>query len=72
MVSMAPRTSHAENDGYVMFMKTCQRRMLGIIMVIVGQGVRSVAMATAGRSFHHYVQEHRSLGHVLVTHGVYK
>ncbi|KAI8942006.1 hypothetical protein NX059_000114 [Plenodomus lindquistii] len=44
---------------------------LGIIMIAVGQYVRSTAMAQAGTNFNHVVQSRKNDGHELVTHGVY-
>ncbi|KAK4248422.1 protein-S-isoprenylcysteine O-methyltransferase [Corynascus novoguineensis] len=43
----------------------------GMVLVILGQAVRSAAMIQAGRSFNHLVQYQRRSGHVLVTTGVY-
>ncbi|EAQ89125.1 hypothetical protein CHGG_05744 [Chaetomium globosum CBS 148.51] len=44
---------------------------VGLVLVAVGQAVRSVAMIHAGRSFNHLVQNRRREDHVLVTTGVY-
>lgn len=44
---------------------------LGLAAVVVGQAVRSAAMARAGQSFNHIVQRQRGREHVLVTSGVY-
>ncbi|KAB5570267.1 Isoprenylcysteine carboxyl methyltransferase family-domain-containing protein [Coniochaeta sp. 2T2.1] len=44
---------------------------LGLVATVVGQIVRSAAMAEAGQSFNHVVQQRRGQGHVLVTSGVY-
>jgi protein-S-isoprenylcysteine O-methyltransferase len=44
---------------------------LGILMIVVGQVVRSLAMAQAGTNFNHQVQSQKSEGHVLVTSGIY-
>lgn len=44
---------------------------LGLIMVVVGQVVRSTAMAQAGTNFNHTVQSRKNDGHELVTTGVY-
>ena len=44
---------------------------LGLVLVVVGQTVRSVAMVQAGPSFNHLVQHQRSSAHVLVTTGIY-
>lgn len=45
--------------------------LAGIIMVLVGQMVRSIAMAQAGTNFNHTVQSKKNEGHELVTHGLY-
>ncbi|KAH6850318.1 Isoprenylcysteine carboxyl methyltransferase family-domain-containing protein [Chaetomium sp. MPI-CAGE-AT-0009] len=44
---------------------------VGLVLVVVGQAVRSMAMIHAGRSFNHLVQNRRREDHVLVTSGVY-
>jgi protein-S-isoprenylcysteine O-methyltransferase len=44
---------------------------LGIAMIVVGQVVRSTAMAQAGTNFNHTVQSRKSDGHELVTTGLY-
>lgn len=41
-------------------------------MVISAQCIRSLAMATCGESFNHYIQVSKKENHVLVTHGIYK
>lgn len=51
------------------FSKTVVR--LGYLCMFVGQFVRSLAMATAGSSFSHIVQQERQSDHVLVKHGIY-
>lgn len=43
----------------------------GMAFIVVGQSVRSSAMATAGTSFNHLVQSVKREDHVLVTSGVY-
>ncbi|KAJ8068085.1 hypothetical protein OCU04_003659 [Sclerotinia nivalis] len=45
--------------------------VLGLILIIMGQTIRSVAMVQAGRSFNHIVQFTRSRSHTLVTTGLY-
>jgi protein-S-isoprenylcysteine O-methyltransferase len=45
--------------------------LFGILCMIVGQIVRTLAMATAGSNFNHIVQVRRREGHVLVTGGIY-
>ncbi|KAF1829372.1 protein-S-isoprenylcysteine O-methyltransferase [Decorospora gaudefroyi] len=44
---------------------------LGILLIVVGQAVRSTAMMQAGTNFNHQVQSRRNHGHQLVTHGLY-
>ncbi|KAF2714705.1 prenyl cysteine carboxyl methyltransferas-like protein Ste14 [Pleomassaria siparia CBS 279.74] len=44
---------------------------LGILMIVVGQAVRSLAMAQAGTNFNHQVQSEKNDGHELVTTGLY-
>lgn len=43
----------------------------GLILLIVGQVVRSLAMYTAGKSFSHIVKVEKENDHKLVTNGVY-
>lgn len=45
--------------------------LVGIILVLVGQVVRSTAMAQAGTNFNHQVQSKKNDGHELVTRGLY-
>ncbi|KAJ8112729.1 hypothetical protein OPT61_g4972 [Boeremia exigua] len=45
--------------------------LMGIIMVLMGQVVRSTAMAQAGTNFNHQVQSKKIDGHELVTRGLY-
>lgn len=44
---------------------------IGCLMVIVGEGLRKLAMITAGSNFTHMVQYHKRDEHKLVTSGVY-
>lgn len=45
----------------------------GVVILVVGQLARSVAMYTGGESFNHYIQrEHDEQRHKLVTHGIYR
>ncbi|KAF1997128.1 ICMT-domain-containing protein [Amniculicola lignicola CBS 123094] len=44
---------------------------LGVVMVLVGQVVRSLAMIEAGTNFNHQVQSEKNEGHELVTTGLY-
>ncbi|KAK1141491.1 farnesyl cysteine-carboxyl methyltransferase [Aspergillus melleus] len=45
--------------------------VLGLVLMAVGQTIRTLAMAQAGSNFNHTVQVERKNGHMLVTHGVY-
>ena len=45
--------------------------MGGFLLLVLGQTVRTTAMAHAGQNFNHIVQSRRKEGHVLVTEGVY-
>lgn len=44
----------------------------GYAVALLAQALRSAAMITAGRSFHHTIQTQKRSSHVLVTHGVYR
>jgi protein-S-isoprenylcysteine O-methyltransferase len=44
---------------------------LGVVMIAVGQVVRSLAMVQAGTNFNHQVQQQKNEGHELVTTGLY-
>lgn len=45
----------------------------GLVILVVGQLARSIAMYTGGESFNHYIQrEHDEQRHKLVTHGIYR
>lgn len=45
--------------------------MAGLLLVLIGQTTRTLAMVHAGTNFNHLVQRQRRPGHVLVTQGVY-
>lgn len=45
--------------------------LLGIFLVVLGQSMRSLAMAHAKTNFNHIVQSTKKTDHVLVTTGVY-
>jgi len=45
--------------------------VLGAVMIVVGQTVRSLAMVQAGTNFNHQVQSEKSEDHELVTTGLY-
>ncbi|KZZ95884.1 Isoprenylcysteine carboxyl methyltransferase [Moelleriella libera RCEF 2490] len=44
---------------------------LGLVLVVMGQAVRSLAMLHAGTSFNHMVQSRKADSHRLITTGVY-
>jgi protein-S-isoprenylcysteine O-methyltransferase len=44
---------------------------LGMVMIVVGQVVRTMAMAQAGTNFNHQVQSRKNEGHELVSTGLY-
>ncbi|KAH8696004.1 prenyl cysteine carboxyl methyltransferase Ste14 [Talaromyces proteolyticus] len=46
--------------------------IVGLVLMIIGQIVRTSAMATAGSNFNHVVQVEHRQGHVLVTSGIYR
>jgi len=45
--------------------------ILGLMVVVVGQVCRVVAMHTAKTNFSHVIMEKKEDGHKLVTHGIY-
>ena len=44
---------------------------IGLILVLGGQGIRTLAMWTCGEYFDHQIMEQRKEGHMLVTSGIY-
>ncbi|KAL6454021.1 ICMT Protein-S-isoprenylcysteine O-methyltransferase [Candida maltosa Xu316] len=46
-------------------------RWIGLVLVIVGQFIRTLSMYTASESFNHYIQRSAKEKHTLITHGVY-
>lgn len=44
---------------------------IGLLLLVVGQVTRTMAMAQAGSNFNHLVQSKKKQGHVLVTNGIY-
>ncbi|KAJ0094987.1 hypothetical protein Patl1_16403 [Pistacia atlantica] len=44
---------------------------VGLVMVIIGEIIRKLAIITAGQAFTHLIKIHREEHHKLVTHGVY-
>jgi len=45
---------------------------VGFALMVMGQGVRTTAMAQAGANFSHQLQHKKKEGHVLVTGGIYR
>lgn len=45
---------------------------LGIFLIITCQTIRTLAMASAGRSFNHIVQHRKQDDHILITSGIYR
>lgn len=45
--------------------------VVGFVLLVVGQIVRTIAMATAASNFNHHVQSQHQEGHVLVKSGLY-
>ncbi|KAL4923240.1 protein-S-isoprenylcysteine carboxyl O-methyltransferase [Aspergillus undulatus] len=64
-----PYDSYFEFTGPVAGVKV--QVVIGLLLMGVGQIVRSLAMAQAGSNFNHTVQVERREGHTLVTHGAY-
>ncbi|KAJ1929688.1 farnesyl cysteine-carboxyl methyltransferase [Tieghemiomyces parasiticus] len=46
--------------------------LAGLTLMITGQAIRTLAMATTQRNFNHYVATEKDPDHVLVTHGIYR
>ncbi|THC91864.1 hypothetical protein EYZ11_008686 [Aspergillus tanneri] len=63
-----PRESYFEWTGPIHGVKV--QLVLGILLMVVGQTTRTLAMVQAGSNFNHTVQVERKEGHTLVTHGV--
>lgn len=61
--------------GYIFFPNVKKSllwvRIIGFLLIVVGQIIRSWAMITAGKSFSHLIVTNRSDDHKLVTHGIY-
>jgi len=49
-----------------------QVSVLGVVLVIIAQFIRSLAMVTCGESFNHLIQTEKKENHILVTHGIYR
>lgn len=46
--------------------------LVGVVLCIIGEVIRKLAMFTARTNFNHIVQSVREEGHMLVTHGIYQ
>lgn len=49
---------------------TSYMMVLGLVMILAAQCIRTLAMATCGESFNHLIQVTKKENHVLVTHGM--
>ena len=45
---------------------------IGLVMVIIGQAARTLAMFSAKSNFSHHVEFYKEEHHVLVTDGIYR
>lgn len=45
---------------------------IGLVVLVMAQGIRSMAMATAGESFNHMIQTSKKQNHILITNGIYR
>ncbi|XP_062226630.1 probable protein-S-isoprenylcysteine O-methyltransferase [Phragmites australis] len=45
---------------------------IGLLMVLIGEVIRKLAVVTAGRAFTHVIRIHHEDRHQLITHGVYR
>ncbi|KAJ5020555.1 Isoprenylcysteine carboxyl methyltransferase family-domain-containing protein [Bipolaris maydis] len=57
--------------GYQSYIHPPWAIAIGVILIALGQTVRSIAMIQAGTNFNHMVQSSKNDGHELVTHGLY-
>ncbi|XP_014552893.1 hypothetical protein COCVIDRAFT_41025 [Bipolaris victoriae FI3] len=57
--------------GYQSYIHPPWAIAIGVVLIAVGQTVRSIAMIQAGTNFNHMVQSSKNDGHELVTHGLY-
>jgi len=46
--------------------------MVGLVLIVMGQICRTLAMKTCGESFNHVIQQSKKDSHVLITHGIYR
>jgi protein-S-isoprenylcysteine O-methyltransferase len=45
---------------------------IGLLMVLIGEIIRKLAVVTAGRAFTHVIRIYHEDQHQLITHGVYR
>ncbi|KAL2521688.1 Protein-S-isoprenylcysteine O-methyltransferase B [Forsythia ovata] len=45
---------------------------VGLVLVVIGEIIRKLAIVTAGRAFTHLIKRYHEDHHKLVTHGVYR
>ncbi|EEF28069.1 protein-S-isoprenylcysteine O-methyltransferase A [Ricinus communis] len=45
---------------------------LGLVLVVIGEVIRKMAIITAGRAFTHLIKIYHEEHHKLITHGVYR
>ena len=46
--------------------------LVGVMVVLISQTIRSLAMITCGESFNHLIQTSKKDNHVLITNGIYQ
>jgi protein-S-isoprenylcysteine O-methyltransferase len=44
---------------------------IGVVIMLIGQSLRTVSMYTCGSNFNHQIEDEKRSDHQLVTHGVY-
>jgi len=49
----------------------CVIYIIGFLIAVAGQSLRTIAMMTAGSNFSHYIASEKKPNHTLVKHGVY-
>eukprot|EP01114_Cavostelium_apophysatum_P008087 TRINITY_DN2036_c0_g3_i1.p1 TRINITY_DN2036_c0_g3~~TRINITY_DN2036_c0_g3_i1.p1 ORF type:complete len:229 (-),score=27.15 TRINITY_DN2036_c0_g3_i1:31-717(-) len=45
--------------------------LIGFSVAVTGQGIRTLAMYTAGSNFHHMIRQEKEKNHELITFGIY-
>ena len=71
-VFLGPSNSVLQSQPQQNFVGSLFTIVLGVIVVVVAQVIRSWSMKTCGESFNHFIQTERKDNHRLVTHGIYK